>query len=140
MDKSERLIMVVKRENLFSEDFFEGFRPKDEIDYEARILKNFEYIKRGFAENDPNYKGVYYLAELSRRYGIDSAFYFMVNKDGDPYTNRGIDVASPWIAKVIKDLQERGFEIRLHPSYYTYDNPVNLASEKYKLDSFPFFP
>ncbi len=56
MDKSERLIMVVRKDALFGEDFFEGFRDRDEIDYETRILKNFEYIKRKFAENDPNYK------------------------------------------------------------------------------------
>lgn len=56
MEKSERLIMVVRRENLFDEDFFEGFRNRNEVDYETRILKSFEYIKRKFAENDPNYK------------------------------------------------------------------------------------
>ena len=54
--KSEQIIMVVKREALFCNDYFEGFMPQEEIDYESRILSNFEHMKRGPAEEDAGYK------------------------------------------------------------------------------------
>jgi len=54
--KNEKFIMVVGKELLFGNDYFEGFRPHDEIDYASRILKNFEYMKRGLAEQDSAYK------------------------------------------------------------------------------------
>src|SRR3989344_2468858 len=56
MGKEDRLIMVVRKDNLFQEDFFEGFKSHKDIDYESRILKNYGWMTRGFAEDDPNYK------------------------------------------------------------------------------------
>lgn len=53
---NDKLIMVVKREILFGDNYFEGYRAQDEIDYESRILKNFKYMKRWIVENDPAYK------------------------------------------------------------------------------------
>lgn len=49
-------IMVVKREILFGNDYFEGFRPQNEVDYKSRILKNFKWMERIVAENNPSYK------------------------------------------------------------------------------------
>lgn len=55
MDKNEELILVVKRKSLFLGDVFEGFmRPS--VDFLSRILDNFEYVKRGIAEQDENFK------------------------------------------------------------------------------------
>lgn len=54
--KDEKLIMVVERGLLFGDDYFQGFRPQHEVDFESRILKHFTYIKRGLAEQDPAYK------------------------------------------------------------------------------------
>lgn len=56
MGKEDRLIMVVRKEDLFQNDFFEGFKPHEEIDYESRILQNYGFMTKKFAENDPNYK------------------------------------------------------------------------------------
>jgi predicted NUDIX family phosphoesterase len=56
MKKDEKLIMVVKRGALFKNDNFQGFKLQDETDYTSRILDNFEYIKRGIAEKDDDYK------------------------------------------------------------------------------------
>ena len=53
---SEKLIMVVGQELLFGTDYFEGFKPQNETDYESRILKNFKYMKRSLAEEDPTHK------------------------------------------------------------------------------------
>ena len=56
MGKENSLIMVVRKEDLFKEDLFEGVRPSGDIDYEERILKNCGFMTRKFAENDQNYK------------------------------------------------------------------------------------
>jgi len=55
MNKNEKLILVVKKNSLFKGDEFEGFmRPS--VDFQSRILDNFEYIKREIAEKDENFK------------------------------------------------------------------------------------
>lgn len=56
MKKEDKLIMVVKRELLFKDNYFEGFLHNSSADFESRILDNFEYIKRGIAEENPEYK------------------------------------------------------------------------------------
>lgn len=48
--RNEKSIMVVEKGLLFGNDYFEGFKPQNEINYESRILKNFIYVKRGLAE------------------------------------------------------------------------------------------
>jgi len=48
--------MAVKREILFGNDYFEGFRPANVVDYKSRILENFEWVKRSYAEKNPQYK------------------------------------------------------------------------------------
>lgn len=56
MNKDEQSIMVVPRALLFGEDHFEGFRMHTEVDYHARILSHYQYMKRGLAEKDPTFK------------------------------------------------------------------------------------
>lgn len=56
MSKEEQKIIVVERDILFGKDFFEGFRPHHEIDYESRILQNMKIMRRWDVENHPSYK------------------------------------------------------------------------------------
>lgn len=68
MGKSDKRIIVVHKNHLFGNgDFFEGFRPYDEVDYETRILQNMISMRRGStdepvdhpegnAEMNPTYK------------------------------------------------------------------------------------
>ena len=56
MPKEDKLIMAVKRELLFKDNYFEGFLQSNSADFESVITANFEYIKRGFAEENPDYK------------------------------------------------------------------------------------
>ena len=56
MNKDDKIIIVVKRENLFGEETFQGFRLHNEVDYESRILRNLEGMRRGDAEINPEYK------------------------------------------------------------------------------------
>ncbi len=56
MKKEDQLIMAVKKDLLFKGDHFEGFKERGELDLQKRILENFEYLRRGDAEEDDNYK------------------------------------------------------------------------------------
>lgn len=55
MSKSDMQIFVVKKNSLFENDFFEGFRHHKEIDYESRILANLESMRRGSVKEDENH-------------------------------------------------------------------------------------
>ena len=80
----------------------------------------------------PYLRGIFRLAELSRTYGLKSAFYFMAVGPSD--MDSGYDVNSPLMRRTINALQEQGFEIGLHASYYSFNNPERLAAEKARLD------
>lgn len=56
MDKLDKQIIVVPKDRLFGNEFFEGFKSHEEIDYEARILSNLKSMRRGDAEEDPSHK------------------------------------------------------------------------------------
>lgn len=56
MDKNEKIIMAIKREDLFKKDYFEGFKSASEVNFYERLLKDRKLMRRGDAEKDPNYK------------------------------------------------------------------------------------
>lgn len=74
------------------------------------------------------------LAELSHKYGFaGDAFYLMA---ADPGPEDGdYDIASPLITRYVRDLTAQGFEIGLHASFHTLNNPEKLAQEKERLDA-----
>ena len=52
----EKQILVVKRELIFGEGSFQGFKPSSEIDYTQRILANHSYRERNAElESDTNF-------------------------------------------------------------------------------------
>lgn len=55
MDKKE-LIMVVKKDILFKDKYFQGFLPKNKFNYQDIILKNYEFMRRDLVEDNINYK------------------------------------------------------------------------------------
>jgi len=56
MKKEDQLIMAIKKEELFEKDYFQGFLSADKVDFQKRILDNYQYIRRGDIERDFNYK------------------------------------------------------------------------------------
>lgn len=84
-------------------------------------------------DRSPYLRAIYTLAALSRKHGLDSAFYFMVSDASSP--EGGYDVAAPQVRQCIAYLQEHGFEVGLHPGYDTLNNPALLAAEKARLDA-----
>lgn len=86
-------------------------------------------------EKNSYFQGIYWLADLSRKYGLKSAFYFMAAEQGDPFSRSGYDPRVSWVRQGIEELQSQGFEIGFHPSYYTLNAYERLAAEKEKLDA-----
>lgn len=56
MKKMDKKIMVVPTKKLFSPGYFEGFTHHSKTNYEDVILNNFEYMRRGDAEENPDFK------------------------------------------------------------------------------------
>lgn len=79
------------------------------------------------------YRGILHLSEISRRYRMPSAFYFMA---AEPSANdRGYDPGSRLIRRCIEELRRGGFELGYHAGYQTLGDPARLASEKARLDA-----
>jgi predicted NUDIX family phosphoesterase len=56
MNKMDRNIMVIKADKLFENYPRQNGFYTQEFNFEDIILKNFEYMKRGLAEEDINFK------------------------------------------------------------------------------------
>jgi predicted NUDIX family phosphoesterase len=55
MGDPNKKIIVVKRDKLFGNDYFQGFSSSDVINYESRVLKNMEVMRRGSTEEPVNH-------------------------------------------------------------------------------------
>lgn len=77
-------------------------------------------------------QGIYFLAQLSMKYGLHSAFYF---KAADPDDNdSGYRVNFFTIKRCLRYLQKQKFELGFHAGYDTLNNPDKLLQEKRRLD------
>lgn len=56
MDKYEKHIMVVPRQELFKGQYFQGYVPANMYDYEALVIANLTYEVRRRAEENPELK------------------------------------------------------------------------------------
>lgn len=56
MSKDDKQIIVVEKNILFKDGYFEGFQPDYQFDYESIILRNMKVMRRGDAEIDPTHK------------------------------------------------------------------------------------
>ena len=80
--KKGRLVMVIEREKLFSQRYFEGFTPLNEFDYSPIILGNYEYRTRADVEEDEKFKQpIAYAAVVNKKIGKIFSNY---RKGGDP--------------------------------------------------------
>ena len=80
-----------------------------------------------------SYEGIFRIADLSRRHGMQSAFFFMAAEQSR--YDSGYDPASRTVREAIRRLQDLGFEIGFHPGYMTMGDPARLAEEKSRLDA-----
>lgn len=87
MKRKHNLIMVIKRNTLFKQGYFEGFKYRDDTDYFSNILDNFEYMEREEAENNPEYKQpIGYCAIVNP--GFKRIFAYQRSQDGFEYSEK----------------------------------------------------
>ena len=85
-------------------------------------------------QKDPYVKGIYTLASLAQNYGYeDVAFFFMVDQYGE--FGSYYDIDSNVAGQIIENLQKQGFDVGIHPGYYTYNNLAKLKEEKLRMDA-----
>lgn len=89
-----------------------------------------DYFKAKLGK-DP-YDNFSYIMNLEDKYGFKSSFYFM--SGGNTEYDAGYSINDSYIISLIKILQEKDFEIGLHPSFNSYNNFQILNSEKEKLE------
>lgn len=73
-----------------------------------------------------------WLMDLSERYGLTSAFYFICGR-----TNPSMDAdyEPEWsaIRQLLREIRGRGHEVGLHPSFETYQQPELIVAEAQRL-------
>jgi hypothetical protein len=79
------------------------------------------------------YQHIYTLANLSQAHHIrNDTFYFMTSAPGA--LDNEYRFTAPHVQTCIQQLVDWGFNIGLHPSYHTFNNPAMLCEEKGRLD------
>jgi len=86
-------------------------------------------MKTGHAgtERDPG-NTFDYIMDQSEKLGLKSAFYFIAERtagDIDGYYS----LEDLWIRHLLREIDRRGHEIGLHPSYNTYQDPEQIKNE-----------
>jgi len=74
------------------------------------------------------------IMDISERYGLVSAFYFICGRSRKNYDAQ-YEINHPAIRHLLKRIHERGHEIGLHPSYDTYQRPQAIMDEAMHLRS-----
>lgn len=99
----------------------------------SRAINSFKQAIKTImnSEEDPYIKGIYKLAEISRKYNMDSAFYFKTSNKNSYDSGYEIDET---IKNVIENLKKRNFEIGFHPGYKAFEDYNIFIAEKNKMD------
>ncbi len=88
-----------------------------------RFLAKFS----GNYDKDPN-NTFDFIMSVSEQYGLKSAFYFKAGSSNNQFDeNYKLDMS--WIQALLRRINERGYEVGLHPSYETYRDENKLNSE-----------
>ncbi len=94
-------------------------------------LGSWQEVKKGDYKQDLNYT-FDQIMDISEQHNLKSAFYLKT-----AFTNKSYDdtysIDHPYIRQLIRDINNRGHEIGLHPSYETYQNSQQTKVEFQKL-------
>jgi len=72
-----------------------------------------------------------WIMDLSERYGLVSAFYFICGRSGR--YDAEYEIEHPAMRDLLRRIHARGLEIGLHPSYDCFDNRAKLKEEAERL-------
>ncbi len=103
----------------------------------GRLSRAWKMVTRGFGETSP-YWGFDIVIDIENHYGVKSTFFFLEESAKvQPLSPKSYKIAlgryhvnEPRVAKMMQYLDTHGWEIGLHGSYYSYDNPELLKREK----------
>jgi len=93
--------------------------------------KSWRAVKQGDYRQDINYT-FDRIMDISEKNGLQSAFYFKTACT-DPVYDDNYSIDHPYIRQLLRDIHQRGHEIGLHPSYLTYNDPVQTSHEYERL-------
>src|SRR5690625_3232914 len=94
-------------------------------------LRGYMGKTHGDFSHDP-YNTFDELMTLSEDRGLKSAFYFIADHTAGPIDGK-YELQDAFIVDLMKEIHMRGHEIGLHPSYYSYRNPGQIAREHERL-------
>ena len=83
--------------------------------------------RRKLHPDDP-YNTFEWIMDISERYGLTSAFYFICGRT-HPTLDALYEIEHPAIRALMRQIRERGHELGLHASYNSYQNPDVVAAE-----------
>jgi len=103
--------------------------------------KKFKYLRSLFEKRDPYWRFEEMMA-LEEKYQVRSTFFFLQEKTSlnlfKPITwrlsNDRYEFSNPKVIELFKKLENGGWEVGLHGSYYSYNNEKLLAEEKDSLE------
>jgi hypothetical protein len=82
---------------------------------------------------DAVYRRIYWLAQTSAQYHLQSEFYFLTADPG-PWNRHRYKVSSALMQQCFRDLRDLGAKIGLHAGYEAFDDPQRLHQEKERLE------
>ena len=99
-------------------------------------------LKKGFGTESP-YWGFDTVIDIENKYGVKSTFFFLEESAKVQWLNpKSYKIAlgryhvyEPKVANMMRYLDANGWEIGLHGSYYSYDNPNLLKREKAAIEA-----
>jgi peptidoglycan/xylan/chitin deacetylase (PgdA/CDA1 family) len=113
-------------------------------DMEFRGLRNqFLSFMSKLAGVEPYWDCLGSLLKIEKKYNVYSTFFFLNEKAEvklfEPsswrHYGRKFNMHTTWIVEKMKKLEEEGWEVGVHGSYYSYDNEKMLKEEKKELDN-----
>ncbi len=93
--------------------------------------QSWQAVRRGDYRQDINYT-FDRIMDISEKNGLQSAFYFK-SACTDPVYDDNYSIDHPYIRQLLRDIYQRGHEIGLHPSYLTYNDPIQTRREYERL-------
>lgn len=123
MGKEEQRIIAVKKDVLFSADYFEGFRSVEGIDYESRILKNMQIVRRGSTDESANHPGGN--AELNPQLKQPVGYTIVANvSEGKVFAYQRASKAEDYSEKRLQGKWSWGFGGHIEPFDAEDGNPI----------------
>lgn len=89
--------------------------------------RSLYHVKRSGRGADPA-NSFDFLMTSSERHGVASSFYFMGGHASSAF-DPGYSLDDPWLHELMREIDARGHELGVHPSYTSFDDVDRLTAE-----------